>query len=291
MREQRVPIPLVPRTRIHGTPLGELGSARRGDGVDVIGVRAYRRGDDLRRIDQRASARASWASGSDVFLVREFYAQEAPRLVVVVDTAPTMQLYPAGLPWLRKPLALRQVVDHLLDSALEARASVGCLRAGAWWPPLRRPRPQEWLAACTSGPLASDLETLAAFPRLGKGTFVFVVSDFLEPPAEDAWLGLLARGWDPVPVVLQDPTWERSFPTVGGRTIPISEADGSATHLVRLTRRECAALRAEHEARFEATVDAFRALSLEPVCVDSHDDAAVHRALSDWAAARAGGLR
>src|SRR5438128_1780150 len=157
MREQRAPIPLVPRTRIHGTPLGDLGSARRGDGVDVIGLRAYRRGDDLRRIDQRASARMSCASGGDVFLVREFYAQEAPRIVVVLDASPSMQLYPAGLPWLRKPHAVRRVVRHLLESAFEARASVGCLRAGAWWPPVRRARPEEWLNACTTGPLASDL--------------------------------------------------------------------------------------------------------------------------------------
>lgn len=291
MREQRAPIPLVPRSRIHGTPLGDLGSARRGDGIDVIGLRAYRRGDDLRRIDQRASARASCASGADLFLVREFYAQEAPRIVVVLDTAPTMQLYPAGLPWLRKPLGVRHVFHHLLDSAFEARASVGCLRAGAWWPPLRRPRPDEWLNACTSGPLAADLETLSAFPRLGKGTFVFVVSDFLDPPPADAWLGLLARGWDPVPVVVQDPTWERSFPALDGRSIAIAEADGSSPRVVRLSRRECESVRAEHEARFQATVEAFRSLSLEPVCVDSHEDPAVHAALADWAAARTGGLR
>ena len=37
---------------------------------------------------------------------------------------------------------------------------------------------------------------------------------------------MLAAGWDVVPVVVQDPVWERSFPDVGGVTLPLADPDG-----------------------------------------------------------------
>jgi uncharacterized protein (DUF58 family) len=288
VRERTTTIALLPRRRVHGTPLGDMRSGRRGDGAELVGLRDYRRGDDLRRLDHRASARASRARGEDVLFVREFYAEEAARVVVALDGSRSMQLFPASLPWLDKREAVRQIVKLVVDSAFEARAPVACLAGADWWPPARRPKADEWQRE-TGAPPA--LEELARKPRLGKGTFVFVVSDFLEPPSNDDWWRLLARGWDPVPVVVQDPVWEQSFPDVAGVPFPVAEADGSRPRLVRIRRREARALRSAHEARFRTTLERLRSLTLEPICIGAADAASVHLAFQRWAGARGGRLR
>ena len=59
---------------------------------------------------------------------------------------------------------------------------------------------------------------------LPTGSFVFVVSDFLGELDARHWLRLRARAWDVTPVVVQDPTWEQSFPAVGGIAIPFVDA-------------------------------------------------------------------
>jgi uncharacterized protein (DUF58 family) len=288
VHERTTTIALLPRRPVHGTPLGDMRSGRRGDGAELVGLRDYRRGDDLRRLDHRASARASRARGEDVLFVREFYAEEAARVVVVLDGRPSMQLFPAGLPWLDKREAVRQIVKLVVDSAFEARAPVACLAGGEWWPPARRPKAEEWQRGAGAAPA---LEELARKPRLGKGTFVFIVSDFLEPPSNDDWWKLLARGWDPVPVVVQDPVWEQSFPDVAGVPFPVAEADGSRTRLVRVSRREARALGAAHEARFRTTLERLRSLTLEPVCVGAADPGSVQLAFHRWSASRGGRLR
>ena len=58
-------------------------------------------------IDWKLSARLSSIRGDAEFLVREDFADEAPRAVFVGDRAPSMSLYPDDLPWLSKPAALR----------------------------------------------------------------------------------------------------------------------------------------------------------------------------------------
>jgi uncharacterized protein (DUF58 family) len=288
VREHTRTVALLPRRRVHGTPLGDMRSGRRGDGAELVGLRPYRRGDDLRRLDHRASARASRARGDDVLLVREFYAEEAARVVVVLDQRPSMQLFPRTLPWLHKPEAVREIVKLLAASALEARAPVACLAGAQWWPPARRPRTEDWQHDGGSAPALAEL---ARTPRLGKGTFVFVVSDFLDPPSDDDWWRLLARGWDPVPIVVQDPSWEQSFPDVAGVPLPVAAADGSRARLVRVTRREARALRESHEARSRTTLERLQSLTLEPVCVGTSDPAGVHLAFKRWSAARGGRLR
>jgi len=48
--------------------------------------------------------------------------------------------------------------------------------------------------------------------RLPAGSFVFVLSDFLAPPSSETWRTAVDCGWDVVPVLIQDPVWEQSFP-------------------------------------------------------------------------------
>ena len=98
--------PLIPRRRVLGLPFGGLHSLRRGLGSDVAGSRPYQPGDDVDKIDWYASARISLARGSEEFVVREHYADEAPRVVVLSDRRPSMSVFPEGWPWLNKPEAI-----------------------------------------------------------------------------------------------------------------------------------------------------------------------------------------
>src|SRR5439155_1817407 len=115
-------------------------SVRRGSGSDVAGSRPYRPGDDAHSIDWAASARLSSAHGADEFIVREYLAEEAPRVVVLSDRRPAMQLFPSPLPWLDKPEAMRQAAELVVEATLAARGFFGYLDFGADEPAWVAPR-------------------------------------------------------------------------------------------------------------------------------------------------------
>ena len=137
-------VPLVPRQRLVGLSFGGLTSARRGQGSDVAGSRPYQPGDDVDAIDWNASARLSSARGSDEFVVREKFAEEAPHVVVVADRRPEMDAFPPHLPWVSKPLAMRHATEIVFDSALAIRGVAGYLDFGdggePFWKPPRAQR-------------------------------------------------------------------------------------------------------------------------------------------------------
>src|SRR5436190_1316395 len=116
-------------------------SVRRGAGSDVAGSRPYGPGDDAHSIDWAASARLSSAHGSDEFIVREYLAEEAPRVVVLSDRRPAMSLFPKPLPWLDKPEAMRHAAGLVAEATLAARGFFGYLDLGRegdddrWVPP------------------------------------------------------------------------------------------------------------------------------------------------------------
>ena len=56
------------------------------------------------------------------------------------------------------------------------------------------------------------------------------------PPDEHAWQRTLEHRWELVPVVIQDPIWERSFPDVGAVTVPYADPESGAVVPVYLTR-------------------------------------------------------
>src|SRR5919202_1366080 len=119
--------PLVLRRRLIGLAYGAMHSARRGMGSDVAGSRPYRPGDDIDAIYWAASAKLSAAHGQDEFVVRERFAEEAPRVVVVCDRRPAMGLYPPGFPWLSKPAAMIAAGSLIAESVVRARGLVGYL--------------------------------------------------------------------------------------------------------------------------------------------------------------------
>ena len=87
-------------------------------------MRPYRRGDRISRIDWAASARLSAARGTDEFVTREFFADQAPRVVVVCDRRPAMAVYGGGLPWLDKAAAAAGVFELVASSVIAERADL-----------------------------------------------------------------------------------------------------------------------------------------------------------------------
>jgi uncharacterized protein (DUF58 family) len=288
--------PLVPRRQLNGLPLGDVPGRRRGHGSNIIGHRLYQPGDAVSKIDWQASARLATASGRDVFVVREQAADEAPRVVIVVDRRPEMSLYPAPLPWLQKHAAVREAVDAIAASAAAARADTAALDFGdgeaGWIPPGRRDRrgliaEREGANTPFAAPpdaLEQSFEFLAARRReLPPGSFVFVLSDFLAPLQTETWLRAIGHGWDLVPVVIQDPIWEQSFPAVGGIGVPIAEPRSGAVALVRMSRRQAARRREANEERLAGLLVDFGALGLQPVVLGTSEPDGVDAAFLAWA--------
>jgi uncharacterized protein (DUF58 family) len=270
-------------------------SARRGVGTDIAGSRAYRQGDNVDTIDWAASAKLSAATGLDEFIVRERFADEAPWVVVLADRRPSMALYDEPFPWLRKFEALEQAVGIILRSALAARslpAYVDLADDELHW---HAPRAKRDLMAegerrpftAAGDTLERGLEELTIHrPALPLGTFVFVLSDFLEPPPRESWLEVVERGWDVIPVVIQDPTWEQSFPDVSGIAVPFADVNAGEVGRARLSSREATVRREANEARRRTLLDQFEQLGLEPVLLERSDAAGVHATFIEWAERR-----
>lgn len=271
--------PLIPRRRVLGLPFGGLHSLRRGLGSDVAGSRPYQPGDDVDKIDWAASARLSLARSSEEFVVREHYAEEAPRVVVLCDRRPSMSLYSEDWPWLRKPEALKNAVQLIGTSAVAARGLFGYLDEGDGAPYWSPPRSEHVLDSLDlDRPFTAPEDTVARGLRLlaenrrdlPAGTFVFVLSDFLVRPVRDEWLHALERRWELVPVIIRDPVWEQSFPNVSDIVLPLADPMTGRTTLTRLSTRDAAERRERNEERQRALVHELRALDMDPVVVSSH---------------------
>ena len=284
--------PLIPRRRVLGLPFGGLRSARRGPGSDVAGSRPYQPGDDVAKIDWNASARLSLARESDEFVVREHFTEEAPRVVLLCDRRPSMSLFPARWPWLRKPEAILQSAQLIADSAATARGLVGYLdeaQGELFWRPPRSER--ELGRLDLERPFGAGEDTLSRGLRhlieqrrdLPAGTFIFVLSDFVELPSRDDWLWALERRFEIVPVVIQDPTWEQSFPDVSGAVVRFADVGGDGTGYAGLTRREATERREANERRRRELLRLLRSLDMDPVLISSHERRDVVRAFLTWA--------
>ena len=297
MSAREATFPLVPRFRLLGLPFGGVHSARRGLGSDAAGSRPYRRGDDVASIDWAASARLSAARDTDEFLVRERFAEEAPRVVVVADRRPAMSAFPPELPWLEKPRALRTVAEAVARSAFAARGLFGYVDFARGEEPFwRPPQSQTEIQRLDEGYLAEGsfraprdnlvraFELLSQSRRtLPAGTFVFVVSDFVEPPPAEVWLDALESRWDVVPVVVQDPVWEQSFPDIGGVGLPVVDPATERTTLVRVSGRRARERMRANEERLRRIVDGSVALGLEPVLVSAAGEEEILASFLRWA--------
>lgn len=283
--------PLIPRRRVLGLAFGGLHSIRRGAGSDVAASRPYSPGDDVGRIDWPASARLSLARGTDEFVVREHFAEEAPRVVVLADRRPSMSAFGPEWPWLQKAEAVEQCVRLIGDSAVAARGLLGYFDESDATPFWHPPRSEGELGlldlkrpfGAPEDTVARGLRHLIEHPRdLPAGTFLFVLSDFLVEPERDDWLWALERRWEVVPVVIQDPVWEQSFPDLAGLAVAFASPDGGGG-LVRLSAAESARRREANEERRRDLLQRLRALDLEPVLVSSHEHRDVLFSFLSWA--------
>jgi uncharacterized protein (DUF58 family) len=284
--------PLIPRRRVLGLPFGGLHSIRRGLGSDVASSRPYEPGDDVDKIDWGASARLSLARGTEEFVVREHFAEEAPRVVVLTDRRPSMSVFPEGWPWLCKPRAIEEVGSLIAASAAAARGLLGALdEIGGvmdWRPPRSEHElvglAQDGLFTAPEDTVQRGLEFIHEQRRdLPAGSFVFVVSDFLAPVSRATWLRALERRWEIVPVVVQDPVWERSFPDLGGAVVPFADPASGRVTLARITATEASARREQNEQRHADLLRSLRALDLDPVVVSSDDHKDVVFSFLSWA--------
>jgi hypothetical protein len=112
---------------------------------------------------------------------------------------------------------------------------------------------------------------------------VFLLSDFIPSPSHETWLAAIEHRWDVVPVVLQDPTWEQSFPDVDGIVVPLRDARTRRVSSARLRRKEVAARREENRARTSELFETFRFLDIDPVLVTSSDPADILAEFLLWA--------
>ena len=238
---QRGVFPLIPRRRVIGLAFGGVRSARRGSGSDVASSREYRPGDEVAWIDWASSARLSAARGEDQFIVSERFADEAPRVIVVCDRRPSLGIGASALRPLDKPKALLESIELIGLSATAARSLTGYLDHAEgdvhWRPPRSEHRAEphsfERPFRAPADTVSRALEHLAEHRRdLPTQTFVFVLSDFVVPPDLRTWQRALEHRWEVVPVLIQDPVWERTFPDVGGISVENLNipAEGAAAH-------------------------------------------------------------
>jgi uncharacterized protein (DUF58 family) len=290
--------PLVSRRRLIGLAFGTMHGARRGSGSDIAGSRTYVPGDDPHRIDWGASGRLSAARATEEFVVREYFADEAPRVVVCIDRRPSMALCPPGLPFLHKDAAAAIALELIENSVAESRGLLGLLEVDerddvvGWCPPAsgRRTLATVDHELPEGGEAADGITAMFEFLTLHRravpsASFVFVLSDFIEPTPLDTWEWALDRGWDVVPVVIQDPVWEQGFPEVDRLVMPLSGPDGRV-RAVRLEKGESRRWRERHEARLAELGDGLRSLGIEPVLVSHEDPEHVFGAFLHWSTER-----
>jgi hypothetical protein len=110
-----------------------------------------------------------------------------------------------------------------------------------------------------------------------------VISDFFPSPPRDLWLRVLSRRWKVVPVVIQDPVWEQSFPDVSGVVVPFADPRTGKPLHAELSVREARERRAANERRRVELIRSLRGLELDPVLLDREDVRSALTAFLAWA--------
>ena len=279
------PFALVPRRRFLGVQFGRRRSSRRGIGDEVAGTRPYRPGDLIAHIHWAASARLSEARGTDEFVVREFFAEQAPRVALVHDRRPGMAIHAPPSPWLDKR-ATAETAARLIEASAAAEQGEVIAVDGALRHPVRRRREVQADGAYDA-PETSLTVALEALVRdsgvLPTGSFVFVVSDFLAPVPARLWLRLSALRWDVVPVIVQDPVWEQTFPQVGGVVLPVADPVSGEVQDVLVSSREARERAVANEHRLAELRARFRRLGFDPVLLGTSDPREIGEQFRTWA--------
>ncbi len=87
-------------------------------------------------------------------------------------------------------------------------------------------------------------------------------------------------------MIVQDPTWEQSFPLVGPLVLALADPAGGGVLEVRLSNREARARRDANELRHRELLERLARLGLDPVHLETAETSEIDRTFLDWASRR-----
>jgi uncharacterized protein (DUF58 family) len=284
MRELRY-IEVYTAKGIRNLKVGPYTSRLRGPGFDFDQHRAYRPGDDVRRIDWNVTARLNAP------FVRETHAERELNAVVAVDLSASMRFGTASR---SKKEATLFITACLVFSALADQINIGLLaftdRVVSFRQP-RRARARAWTALEELWSMDPPKGRTALLPaarflsdQLKKSSMIFFISDFMsdEDLSGAVDLKMLAARHDVIGVVVEDPG-EMELPQ-GTNTIRVRDLESGALRRVGLGR----SLRQQYEnlvrRRRTNLVDEFYRVPMDYVFVRS--DGSVIEPLLDLFASR-----
>ncbi|MFK8253001.1 DUF58 domain-containing protein [Ancylobacter terrae] len=277
--ETRQPLPY----RLRWRPEGVLPGAHPGHGEGAEGEFRRHVGllrhPDPRRIDLRASLRDPFGE----LQVRQFAPRRAIPVAAIVDLSGSMRF---GAAVAGRVAELCAVLALSAVRSGDSFALVGCddaVRDDVSLPPGRRRGLEEEvferLAAAAPRGGSAGLEAAAERLALRRG-LVFLISDFLLPPARIA--AVLDSLWrhDVVPVVIRDSAFDDGLPAWG--LIEVADLEDGATRLVFMRPALRARWRAQARERQGALAAAFAARGLRPFeLADTLDTDALARRLME----------
>jgi hypothetical protein len=208
-----------------------------------------------------------------------------------------MALYGPPFPWLDKRRALTAATQAIAASAVAARSDLGYLDHTLTlprWAESARVVPHSFAERLERGAFDAPHDALGRLLELVRvrradlpsGSFVFVLSDFLGRLPSEVFARAAGERWELVPVVIQDPLWERSFPLLDGVVVSVADPGTGDVRDVRITAREARKRREANEARLERLLRMFRGLGHDPVLLDDHSPAMIARSFLAWAERR-----
>lgn len=218
---------------------GRYRSAFKGQGLVFEEVRTYQRGDDVRHIDWKVTARAQKPH------IKRFREERQQTLVLAVDVSGSMFTGSGGVDGSTdKALQLARLAGGLAYAATDSGDQVGLLRFSEqpldYLPP-RASRAHAWAIIRSlfdaEAPRDRGTDLSAAIQaltrRLKRRSLVVLVSDFLDPGPWQPALTALAGRHGVHALLLHDPV-EVLPPALG--LVELQDAETGATQLVDLSK-------------------------------------------------------
>ena len=265
---------------------GSFRSRMRGPGFDFDEHRAYRAGDDVRRIDWNVTARLNAP------YVRETHAERELNVMIAVDVSRSMMLGTGK--YSKKEIQLL-LAGCLVFSSLSDQINTGFLsfsdRVHDFYPP-RRNRVQAWRfleQLWAMPPSAGETGILSAVRHLDshfrQEGVVFLISDFLtaENLADSRELKILAARHDIIAVVIED-ALELELPG-GNAAVELKDMETGRRRRIGLGASQRQRYAEAMQQRRQQLVDAFYHVPMDYVFVRS-DQRAVESLLNLFAVRR-----
>ena len=261
--------------RLDGVLQGDYRSLFRGNGIDLVDLREYQPGDDVRSIDWNVTARM------DTPYVREYVEDREVTAWFLLDLSPSVDFGSVDSERAKRTVLIDFVAT--LARLLTRRGNrVGAILYGTGIDmtiPARGGRDQVLRMIDDllrhPHPSRAPFTDLAPLLRTGHNTIkrrslVFIVSDFISVPGWERQLSLLNRRHEVVAVRLLDPR-EVELPDVGAMVMEDAETGEQIyvdTHNAGFRRRF-----QEAAARREAEVQgAFKRAGVEALSLSTDDD-------------------